>query len=91
MTEYAELSFEVKQQWQLEVGYTLPATISAGVIPHKLHDITGFAVHDHKRSVIFKCKQHDSTLQQCMIHVLTFTFIIKCVWWCHCIMLSTGQ
>jgi len=47
MTEYAELSIEVKQKWQLEVVYTLLTTISAGVISHKLHDIIGFAVHGH--------------------------------------------
>jgi len=36
----AELSIEVKQQWQAEVVYTLPVIISAtGVIPHTLHDV----------------------------------------------------
>jgi hypothetical protein len=35
----AELSFEVKQQWQEEV-YTLPVTISrTGIISHTLHDV----------------------------------------------------
>jgi hypothetical protein len=38
MRKYAELNTEVKQQWQLEAVYTLPATISAiGVIPHMLY------------------------------------------------------
>ena len=75
MTEYAELSIEVKQQWQLEAVYTLSATISAGVIPHKLQDILKWLdlldlLHmTIQRSVIFKCKQHkkflgDSTVQQ---------------------------
>jgi hypothetical protein len=36
----AELSCEVKQQWQVEVVYTLPVAISAtGVIPYTLHDV----------------------------------------------------
>jgi hypothetical protein len=43
MTEYAELGIEAKHQWQLAVVCTLTATISAGVIPHKLHDV----LHDH--------------------------------------------
>ena len=40
MIKYAELSIEVKQQWQVEAVHTLPVIISAtGVIPHKLHDV----------------------------------------------------
>jgi hypothetical protein len=40
MRKYAELSIDVKQQWQVEVVYTLPVTISAtGVIPHTLHNV----------------------------------------------------
>jgi hypothetical protein len=40
MRKYAELNAEVKQQWQAEAVYTLPATISAiGVIPHPLRDV----------------------------------------------------
>ena len=40
MRKYAELSIDVKQQWQVEMVYTLPVTISAtGVIPHTLHDV----------------------------------------------------
>jgi hypothetical protein len=36
----AELSCEVKQQWQVEAVYTLPVIISAtGVIPHTLRDV----------------------------------------------------
>jgi len=38
MGKYADLNIEVKQQWQVEAMYTLPATISAiGVIPHMLY------------------------------------------------------
>jgi hypothetical protein len=40
---YIELGIEMKHQWQLEAVSTLIATISAGVIPHKLHDV----LHDH--------------------------------------------
>jgi hypothetical protein len=72
MTEYAELSTEVKQKWQLKTVYTLPATVSAGVIPRKLHYVTRltrFAVHDHTKICNLKCKQHRkhlgySTVQQ---------------------------
>jgi len=36
----AELSIEVKPQWQAEAVYTLPVIISAtGVIPHTLLDV----------------------------------------------------
>jgi hypothetical protein len=38
MRKYAELYFEVKQHWQVEAVYTLPASISAiGVVPHILY------------------------------------------------------
>ena len=47
--QYAELRIEVKQQWQLEVVCTSPATIFAGVFPYKLHDIIGFAVNEHTK------------------------------------------
>jgi hypothetical protein len=39
MRKYAELSIEVKQQWQVEAVYTLPIIPATGVIPHKLHDV----------------------------------------------------
>jgi hypothetical protein len=40
MRKYAELSIEMKQQWQIAVVCTLPVIIPAtGVIPHKLHDV----------------------------------------------------
>jgi hypothetical protein len=36
--KYADLKTEVKQQWQVETMYTLPATISAIVVlPHTLY------------------------------------------------------
>jgi hypothetical protein len=40
MRKYAELTIEMKQQWQIAAVYILPVNISAtGVIPHKLHDV----------------------------------------------------
>jgi hypothetical protein len=36
--KYADLNIEVKQQWQVEAVYILPATIPAiGVLPHMLY------------------------------------------------------
>jgi hypothetical protein len=38
--KYAELSTEIKQQWQTAMVCTLSVTISAtGIISHKLHDV----------------------------------------------------
>jgi len=40
MRKYAELSIDVKQQWQVEAAYTSPVIMSAtGVIHHKPHDV----------------------------------------------------
>jgi hypothetical protein len=59
--KYAELSTEMKQQWQITVVYVLPVTISAtGVIPHKLYDVLqqldlpDFLHMNIQRSVILK-------------------------------------
>jgi hypothetical protein len=40
MRKYAEMSIEVKQQWQLEAVYTLPLNVhDAEIILHTLHDV----------------------------------------------------
>jgi hypothetical protein len=88
--KYAELNIEVKKIVARDAVYTLPVTISAtGVILHTLHvvlkrlDLPDWLYVTIQRSVILNTRNivvmflGDSTFHQYMIHILTFTFVIK--------------
>jgi len=89
--KYAELSIKwKKKQWKIDAVSTLPLTISAtGIIPHKLHDVlkqiylSDLLYVTIQRSVIintcntFRKFLCDSTFQQSVINIFTFTFVIN--------------
>lgn len=102
MRKYAELSIEMKQQWQVEAVYTLPLNVhDAEVILHTLHDVLNRLhlpdlqyVTTQRPEILNTCKivrnfLGDSTIHQVVTRTY-LTFVTTSMKWYDSAVLNTS-